>query len=289
MRLAYNSNGWRRFPLAVAIERLSQIGFSAIELSCQPDQLFPLRFSREEAKQIKSLVDQFGISISNVHAGDRLLLGHGAEPSLITAEAAGRAKRLEVNKAAIDLAVELGVGMVAITSGVAHPQVPVSDSWKYLVDGVGECLEHASRAEVCLLIEPEPELFIRSTMDFLLLAEDLGHPLWLGLNLDIGHAHCLFEDIPAVIRETCNLLKHVHLEDISRRRHKHLLPGEGGINFDAVRDALLEIEYSHYVSVELFDHWQDPESAARRAKDYLASWNGSDCKNTAATLNEVTA
>lgn len=272
MQLAYNSNGWRLFPVATAMRELAEIGYSGIELSCQPDQLFPIGFPKDEVKTIRQTAEQAGIAISNLHAGDRNLLGSNGEPSLISLEREGRAKRLQVNKGAIDLCVELGAEVMVITSGPLHNAMTGTDAWRYLVDGVGECLEYAQHAGVSLLVEPEPELFIRSTFDFLALVRALGHPRRLGLNLDIGHSHCLYENTPDVIRETSEHLMHIHLEDISNRQHKHRMPGQGEINFSAIHDALQEIRYSRYVSVELYDHFDDPGRAARQAREFLSSW-----------------
>jgi sugar phosphate isomerase/epimerase len=75
-----------------------------------------------------------------------------------------------------------------------------------------------------------------------------------------------------VIRETKELLLHVHLEDISNRQHKHLMPGEGEIEFSPIRDALQDIGYSRCVSVELYDHSADPWQAAQQAREFLSSW-----------------
>jgi sugar phosphate isomerase/epimerase len=210
--------------------------------------------------------------ISNLHAGDRNLLGANGEPSFISSDAEGRTKRIRTSKDAIDLCAELGAEIAVVTSGALGNEMTISDSWRYLEDGIGDCIEHARRTGVLLLIEPEPELFIRSTFDFLTLFRSLDSPVGLGLNLDIGHSHCLFEDTPAVIRETQELLMHVHLEDISNRQHKHLMPGEGDVEFSPVRDALQDIGYSRCVSVELYDHFADPWKAARQAKEFLSSW-----------------
>jgi sugar phosphate isomerase/epimerase len=272
MQLAYNSNGWRSFPITTAIRQLSEIGYSGIELSCQPDQLFPIGFSKDEAKRIRQAAQEAGIAISNVHAGDRNLLGPDALPCLISPEPEGRARRIQANQGAIDLCAELGAEIMVVTSGPLHRNMTIADAWRHLVDGLGECIDYAQRAGVFLLVEPEPELFIRSTFDFLTLAKALGHPRGFGLNLDVGHSHCLFENTPDVIRETSDLLMHIHVEDIAKREHKHLMPGDGDINFSAIQDALQGIGYSRYVSVELFDHFHDPGQAARRAREFLSSW-----------------
>jgi len=272
MHLAYNSNGWRLFPVTTALQQLADMGYSGIELSCQPDQLFPIGFPKDEAKTIRETAQHAGITISNLHAGDRNLLGPNGEPSLISPEPEGRAKRIRANKGAIDLCVELGAEITVVTSGPLHSEMTSTDAWRYLVDGLGECIEYAQHAGVFVLVEPEPELFIRSTFDFLALVKALGCPRRLGLNLDVGHSHCLYENTPDVIRETSEYLMHVHLEDISKRQHKHLMPGEGEINFSSIHEALQEIKYSRYVSVELYDHFDDPGRAARQAREFLSSW-----------------
>lgn len=275
MKLAYNSNGWRFGSLEETIQKLAQLGYSAIELSCQPHQLFPVHYSKKDANAIRQLASEVGIAISNLHAGDRNLLGPNAEPSLINPDANARKKRLEVNKAAIDLSVELGTDIMALTSGPLHREMTVSDSWRYLVDGLDQCIKYANEAGVRLILEPEPELFVHSITDFLNLVKDLEHPEGFGLNLDIGHSYCMYEDIPAIIRQTKHLLMHIHLEDISNRQHRHLIPGEGEIDFGPVQQALLEIGYSGYVSVELQEHTDNPYYAASLSRKNLLSWASS--------------
>lgn len=280
MKLAYNSNGWRFKSLDTAMRQLSEMGYDGIELSCQPHQLFPINFPRHNARAIRQLAGDLGIAISNLHAGDKNLLGPGAEPSLINPDPAARTKRFELNKAAIDLAVELGTKFVAITSGPLHYKMTAPDSWRYLVDGVHQCITYANTAGVTLVLEPEPELFIRSITDFSTLVKELGNPEGFGLNLDIGHCYCMYEDIPAVIHDTKDVLMHIHLEDIADRQHKHLLPGEGDIDFGLVQRALLDVDYSGYVSLELFEHSENPAHAASVSKQNLSSWMSSAALKT---------
>ncbi|HEY4051663.1 MAG TPA: sugar phosphate isomerase/epimerase family protein [Acidobacteriaceae bacterium] len=257
------------------MRQLSEMGYDGIELSCQPHQLFPIDFPRRNAKAIRQLANDLGITISDLHAGDKNLLGPGAEPSLINPDPAARAKRLELNKAAIDLAVELGTKLVAITSGPLHYKMTSRDSWHYLLDGVHHCVSYANAAGVNVIVEPEPELFIRSITDFLALVKELGNPEGFGLNLDIGHSYCMYEDIRAVIHDTRDLLMHVHLEDIADRQHKHLIPGEGDIDFGLVQQALLDVNYLGYVSLELFEHSENPGHAASVSRQNLSQWMSS--------------
>ena len=60
---------------------------------------------------------------------------------------------------------------------------------------LGPVREHAEREGVTLLVEPEPELLIENTDQFIELAERIRSPAF-GLNFDIGHFFCVGDDLP---------------------------------------------------------------------------------------------
>ena len=63
-------------------------------------------------------------------------------------------------------------------------------------------------------------------------------------------------------------IRHVHLEDIAATRvHHHLIPGEGAIDFAAILKALRKIEYGGWVTIELYPYVDDPDHAARTARE----------------------
>ena len=57
----------------------------------------------------------------------------------------------------------------------------------------------------------------------------------------------------------------MHVADIAGRKHWHLIPGLGQMDFPAIRDALVETGYDGFVTVELYSYPQMPAEAARRA------------------------
>jgi sugar phosphate isomerase/epimerase len=277
MKLAYNSNGWRGRSLEATVETLARLGYDAIEITPQHDQFAPESWSQAEAERISNVVAASGLSISNLHAGAGDLLGADIahEPSLISLSAGDRARRLDLNRRAIDFAAALGTDLVCFTSGPLPPLASVSDSWQRLADGTMECLAHATPRGIRIAIEPEPELLIRSSLDFLQLYRRLGCPAGLGLNLDIGHAQVTYEDTPAVIREFAPLLWHVHVEDIAGRVHKHLIPGQGQVDFHGIGKALTAIGYTGAASIELMDHSAQAEDVARHCMAVLQTWRRS--------------
>jgi sugar phosphate isomerase/epimerase len=64
---------------------------------------------------------------------------------------------------------------------------------------------------------------------------------------------------------------HYHLEDIAATRvHQHLVPGRGAIDFDATLAAIQRTGYDGWLTVELYPYLDDPDAAAREAKDFLS-------------------
>ena len=64
--------------------------------------------------------------------------------------------------------------------------------------------------------------------------------------------------------------KHYHLEDIaSTRVHQHLIPGHGAIDLEATIRAIDASGYDGWVTVELYPYIDQPDDAAREARDYL--------------------
>ena len=138
-----------------------------------------------------------------------------------------------------------------------------------LVAGCRELCEDAARLNVRLAFEPEPGMFIDTMSRFARLQKRVDHPLF-GLTIDVGHLHCLGEvPIAEQLRKWQHLLWNVHIEDMRRGVHDHLMFGEGEIDFAPVLGALDEIGYAGGVHVELSRHSHDAVETARRALAFL--------------------
>jgi len=114
-------------------------------------------------------------------------------------------------------------------------------------------------------------MFIDNMTRFCQLHGPILDPLF-GLTLDIGHLHCQGENIAEEIRRWQNCLLNVHIEDMRRGVHEHLMFGEGEIDFGPVLGALKEIGYAGGVHVELSRHSHDAVNTARRAIAFLRSY-----------------
>jgi fructoselysine 3-epimerase len=142
-----------------------------------------------------------------------------------------------------------------------------------LRESLEEVLAHAERAGVGIGIEYEPGLLVERCEELVELLGQLSSPL-LGANLDFGHSHLLGESPETVLAALGPKLFHLHIEDIGKRKHFHLIPGLGEIDFRRLFELLSRHDYQGFATVELYTYPNEPEAAAMQALQYLKNLKG---------------
>jgi fructoselysine 3-epimerase len=173
----------------------------------------------------------------------------------------------------LDFARDIGARNVSITSGRCLGGMPPDKAVEHFAQAIRPILDHADRVGVDLGIECEPGLLIEWVAELREWIERLNHPRF-GANLDIGHSQVLGESITGVVRELGNRIWNLHVEDIPGRKHYHMIPGEGTLDWIGLRDALWAIKYERFATVELYTHTADPHAAARQSYGYLSKLFG---------------
>lgn len=99
-------------------------------------------------------------------------------------------------------------------------------------------------------------------------------PDCVGLLVDTGHAVVTGRDAAREILLAGGRLCGIHLHDSDGREDRHWLPGKGVIDWDAVRGALIEIDYDGPWIMELAasGRSETPEALCRNALDVLTRW-----------------
>ena len=209
-----------------------------------------------------------------IETGARFLLDprRKHQPTLLSADPADRQRRFGFLCKAIELAQELGADVVSFWSGTAITDS--GDLMTRLVAGCRELSDYAAARRVRLAFEPEPGMVIDTMTRFEELFDRVHHPAF-GLTLDIGHLHCQGE-VPIVdhLKKWRDVLWNVHIEDMRRGVHEHLMFGEGEIDFGPVLQTLAEMGYAGGVHVELSRHSHDAVNSARQALAFLTERAG---------------
>ena len=125
-------------------------------------------------------------------------------------------------------------------------------------------------AGVRLAFEPEPGMFIDTFARFARLDERIRHPLF-DLTVDLGHVHCI-EDGPVAdhVRTWGPRIANVHIEDMDRGVHDHLMFGEGTMDFPPILDALRDDRLRGGLHVELSRHSHMAARGRAAGREFLA-------------------
>jgi sugar phosphate isomerase/epimerase len=106
MYLGYNTNGLAHHSLPAAIELLAELGYRGVAITLDQCSLNPYgeNFARD-LKEIERLLTRYKLR-AVIETGARFLLDprEKHEPTLVTSDEAGRLRRVDFLKRAIDVA-----------------------------------------------------------------------------------------------------------------------------------------------------------------------------------------
>ncbi len=270
LRLAYNTNGLAHHRLADAVDLVADLGYDGIALTPDVQHLDPFTATAGDVAAAAAHLRRRGLDVC-IQTGARFILDpwRKHQPTLLDADPAARARRVEMLTRCMDVGRDLGAKVVAFWSGAAPAGESAAELDGRLAEG---CLAVAARAQSRGLVaafEPEPGMFAATLADWRRLKQAARHPS-LRLALDVGHVHCNRECGPAVaVRENAADLADVQIEDMREGEHLHLPFGEGTLDAAAVVAALRDVDFRGLVGVELSrDSHRAPE-VARAAIDFL--------------------
>lgn len=133
-------------------------------------------------------------------------------------------------------------------------------------DTLSHCLKSLEAGKVYLCLEPLTSAetnYMTCAADGVRLARKIAHP-FVKLHLDVKAMSSEERPVPDVIRASEDLFHHFHANDKNLRG-----PGFGDVDFKPIFQALKDVSYSGWVSVEVFDYKPDPDTIARESIRYM--------------------
>jgi fructoselysine 3-epimerase len=274
MELAFSTNAFSRHSLSHALAAIAAAGYAGAEILADKPHWYPADFDAAEAETIRDHLTRLNLAVSNINAN--CTFGYWQdpppepffEPSLISPQPRLRADRIRMIQNTLHFAKAVGASNISITSGKALPTMPPEAAMRQLRQSLSPVLETAEKLNIHVGIECEPMLFIEWAAELRDLIDTMGSRL-LGANLDIGHSVVLGEDIPAILRLLSGRIWNCHIEDIPGRKHYHLIPGTGTMDWAKLKDSLDAIKYDRFLTVELYTYPDRPAEAAQESIAYL--------------------
>ena len=239
-----------------SIREAARMGYSAIEIHLR-------NAIQIDGNAIALCCEQNGISVSALATGLEASLNHC---SMTDPDPKVRSRTLRRMKDHVDLARELDcLVVVGVVRG--NLQNDKRQSWEYFKEALAELLDYAAKEQVTVALEAINQYInnylnnVDETADFIRrFSAD-------NLTLHIDTHHMNMEDYSPVdsILRNADTIGYVHVAEINR-----MYPGAGKMDFSAILQALQEIEYNGYISLECVPI-PDGYTAAQKGLDYLKS------------------
>jgi sugar phosphate isomerase/epimerase len=290
INLAFSTNAFKRYSLEDSLREIAKLGYRGVEILCDIPHAYPPDFKEDQVRSLKKTLTYHNTEISNLNAFTLFAIGDTYQPSWI--DHSRREMRIQHTIECIRLAKRIGAKHLSTEPGGPVTIPPASQSQslpsrasssqqkqqfqdidhleEMFLDGLTKVAKIAEEEDIKVLIEPEPGLLIENSIQFKKLMTKIISPQHIRLNFDIGHFYCVNEDPAKVVLDLSDYIEHFHLADIAHTRvHNHLIPGRGSIDFRSVFDAMDDIGYRGFVTVELYPYQDNPIDAAKEAYDYL--------------------
>ncbi|MGN6101169.1 MAG: sugar phosphate isomerase/epimerase family protein [Devosia sp.] len=274
MGFKYSFNTWcySSFPVWVpsysleeAARRIAAAGYDGIEIGCAAPHAWPAHLSPGRRAELKSLFADLGLTVSSLLPAPGG--GPGNNPTSLLPEE--RAATIAHYKEVIDLARDLGSERVLYIAGWRSFGVSREDALGWSLDALVAIGKYAAERGVTICIEP-------TSADSNLI-DTAGEALRLREQSGLSNVKVMFDTYHALYRnevssdyvyEMAPHLAHVHFADLDR-----LPPGEGVVDWVGVMQALRDVSFDGFVTMEIgfAARRVEPDRYARSAITYLKS------------------
>jgi len=255
----------KTFPnwkIADVFQYAGALGYDGVEIDPYTLADTVEEISPAEREGIRQAAKAAGVEIVGIHSITKspkwfLCVNHP--------DASIRARAVEYLKALITFCGDLG-GKIMVFGGAkrrnVHPDLTPQQAWGYAVQVFTEILDTAEARGVVVCLEPLSHRltnFVTRASEAIRMVEGIDHPNFR-MMLDVRSASDDERPIPDLIRHSAPYLAHFHSNDDNGRG-----PGAGNADYAGISDALREIGYRGYLSVEVFDLQPDSETIARQS------------------------
>jgi sugar phosphate isomerase/epimerase len=269
MVFGYSTNAFKSFSLIEAIEKISRIGFKGVEILGDRPHLYPPDFDQSQLDRLNQVIEINDMKLTNLNSFTLFAVGDTYLPSWIEPDKDRREIRIRHTLDSLKIAKQIGCPNISIPPGGPLDGLARSEAMQLFYQGLEQVVSLAEELDVMILVEPEPDLMIETTAQFMEFIKDVQSNA-VGLNFDIGHFFCVGEDPKRAFEELFQWVGHVHIEDISPdREHNHLIAGRGAIEFKEIFTSMAHLGYKGDISLELYTYQDIPEEAGKESLNYL--------------------
>jgi len=266
MKFALCNEMFEDRPLAEVCSVAAKLGYDGIEIA--PFTLAPSaeEVSARQRQEIRRTVADNGLEVVGLH----WLFAGPSGLHMTTNDKPTWGKTRDYLSCLIDLCADIG-GKVLVLGSPKQRSLPEGqtkqEAWDRAVELLTSVLDQARsrRATICLEpLSPVETDFINTVAEGMQMVRQINHPN-LRIHLDVKAMCSEAAAVPDIIRSVrAEDIGHFHVNDANLYG-----PGMGQVDYAPIAEAIKEIGWDEWLSVEVFKYDPDPQTIARRSIEYL--------------------
>ena len=265
MRFAICNEIFQGWTSDDTFEFAAKTGYDAVEIAPFTLAKYVTDISARERTRLRDAAARAGIGISAIHwvlvQAEGMYLNH-PEPAV-----RDRTRRYFVDL--VDFCADLDGGVIVVGSPKQRnimEGVTAEEAWQWAASTFEDAVKRAEDRRVAICFEPLAPVetnFINTAAEAIRFARQLRSPA-MKIILDVKAMCSEAKPIPQIIGESWPEFGYFHANDRNLKG-----PGFGDVDFGPIADALCEVGYDGYVSVEVFNFDEGPEAIATQSLSYL--------------------
>ncbi len=257
-------------PFADGFSTVCELGYTGVEiapftLTSGPEPFDLRQVPAERILEVRTMAEDAGLEVIGLH----WLLAKTEGYYLTSPDPTVRRRTADYLRLLAEVCADLGGTIMVLGSPKQRnllPGVSYDDAEAYATEVLHAAVPACAQFGVTIGLEPLGPAegdFLLNAEAGIRLAEMVGSPN-CRLHLDVKAMSSEGQPIENIIRDSREWLVHFHANDPNL-----LGPGMGEVDFRPIFAALNEINYSGWVSLEVFKYEPSPDEIARKSMEYM--------------------
>ncbi len=269
MRFALCNEMFEKRPMTEVCSTARRLGYDGLEIAPFTLAESADKVSRKQRKEVRRTIEGSGLEVAGLH----WLFAGPPGLHITTTDEAIWGRTRDYLSCLLDLCADLGGKVLVLGSPKQRSLVEgqtKEGAWKRAVDLLSGVLEKAADLDATICLEPLSPVetdFVNTVAEGMRMVRQINHPN-LRIHLDVKAMCSEGKPVADIIRSArAEDIGHFHVNDPNLYG-----PGMGDVDYAPIAEAIGNIGYDKWLSVEVFKYDPDPETIARRSIECLRSY-----------------
>jgi len=266
MRFSLCNEMFKDRPMTEVCATAKRLGYHGLELAPFTLAESSDKVTPKQRKEIRRTIKKSGLEVVGLH----WLFAGPAGLHLTTTDDRVWGRTRDYLSCLLDLCSDLGGTVLVLGSpkqrNIIEGQTK-QGAWQRAVELLTSVLDKAGQLDLTICLEPLSPAetnFINTIEEGMQMVRQIDHPN-LKIHLDVKAMCSEGKPVPEIIRSVrAEDVGHFHVNDPNLYG-----PGMGDVDYGPIAQAIRDIGYDKWLSVEPFKYDPDPETVARKSIEYL--------------------